>query len=110
MNIEFYTPSKGVSDSLVAFIRDTILQLHKQHNELSKAEVSFKEKKKIVTTQKICEINLPLFKNSISVIAAADNYEKAGRKAIRQLYDAIAARFKTNHTVNTELPHEEVTV
>jgi hypothetical protein len=96
MNIEFYTPCKEVKESLITYVRDAILQLHKQHKELSKAEISFKEKRKIVATQKVCEISLSPFKDGFIITAAADNYEKAGRKAIQQLQDAIATRFKTN--------------
>jgi hypothetical protein len=56
MNIEFYTPSREVSEPLVATVRNAIMHQHKLHNEVSKAEVSFAQRRKIVTTEKICEI------------------------------------------------------
>ena len=34
MNIEFYTPSREVSEPLVATVRNAIMHQHKLHNEV----------------------------------------------------------------------------
>ncbi|MGZ3844893.1 MAG: hypothetical protein ACXVBH_02495 [Flavisolibacter sp.] len=96
MNIEFYTPSKLVNELLVASVRDAILHLHKQHSTISKAGVSFRQRRKIVTTERICEIRFFISGKMNIISASADTFEKAVRKAIDKLEDAIAAHFKAH--------------
>ena len=101
MNIEFYIPSKQVNEPLVAAVRDAILHLHKQHPTLSKAGVSFQQRKKIVTTERICEIRFFVSGKLNIISGSADTFDKAVRKAIEKLEDAIVAYFKA-HSEATE--------
>ena len=96
MNIEFYTPSKQVNESLVTAARDAILHLHKQHPTISKAGVSFQQRRKVVTTERICEIRFFVEGKMNIISGSSDTFDKATRKAIEKLDDAIAAYFKAH--------------
>jgi hypothetical protein len=94
MNIEFYTPSGQVSESLVAAVRKAIMLQHKLHSKISKAEISFKQRKKIVSIEKICEIRFVISGLVNIVTGTADSYDKAVPKAIQKLEEAITLYFK----------------
>jgi ribosome-associated translation inhibitor RaiA len=94
MNIEFYTPSGQVCEPLVATVRKAITLQHKLHSEISKAEVSFEQRKKIVSIEKICEIRFVISGLVILVTGTADSYDKAVPKAIQKLEEAITLYFK----------------
>ena len=94
MIIEFYTPSREISEPLVASVRNAIMHQHKLHSEVSKAEVSFTQRKKIVTTEKICEIRFVISGRVNIVTGTGDRYDKAVPKALQKLDDAIDLYFK----------------
>jgi len=96
MNIEFYTPSKLVGEPLIANVRDAILNLHKLHPRLSRAGVSFQQRRKIVTTEKICEIRFFISDKVNMVSGSSDTFDKAVRKAIQKLEEGIAVYFKAH--------------
>jgi hypothetical protein len=104
MNIEFYTPSREVSEPLVATVRNAIMHQHKLHNEVSKAEVSFAQRRKIVTTEKICEIRFVISGRVNIVTGTADRYDKAAPKALQKLEDAITLYFKAHPTSSQPAP------
>lgn len=90
MNIEFYTPSKQVKEPLVSAVRDAILNIHKQHPTISKAGVSFQQRRKIVTTERTCEIRFFVSGKMNMISGSSDTFDKAVKKAIEKLDDAIA--------------------
>ena len=104
MNIEFYTPSKQVKEPLVAEVRDAILNLHKQHPTISKAGVSFQQRRKIVTTERTCEIRFFVSGNMNIISGSADTFDKAVKKAIEKLDDATAIYFKAHPETNEPAP------
>jgi hypothetical protein len=104
MVIEFYTPGKKVKEWLINDIKDTILKQHKKHKEISGAEVCFKERMKQMVSEKICEINLSIFKDSIMITGTGKNFDIATRKALEKMNDTMALTFK----LTTEPPDEIV--
>ena len=105
MNIEFYIPSKQVKEPLVAAVRDAILNIHKQHPTISKAGVSFQQRKKIVTTERTCEIRFFVSGKMNIISGSSDTF----RKAIEKLDDAIAVYFRAHpETSETVLAPAEV--
>ena len=109
MNIEFYIPSKQVKEPLVAAVRDAILNIHKQHPTISKAGVSFQQRKKIVTTERTCEIRFFVSGKMNIISGSSDTFDKAVRKAIEKLDDAIAVYFRAHpETSETVLAPAEV--
>jgi hypothetical protein len=106
MNIEFYTPSRQVGEPLIATIRKAIMHQHRLHQEISRAEVSFEQRKKIVTTEKICEIRFVISGMVNIVTGTAERYDKAVPKALVKLEDAIALYYKTHpaSTANLAAP------
>ena len=108
MNIEFYTPSNQVKEPLVAAVRDAILNIHKQHPTISKAGVSFQQRRKVVTTERICEIRFFVLGKLNIISGSSDTFDKAVRKAIEKLEDAIAVYFKAHpETVEKDLAPAE---
>lgn len=103
MTIEFYTPGKKVQEWIVVYVKDAIMKLHKQHHEISRAEVCFKERVKQVTTERICEISLSVFKDSITVNSSGKNFDTAARKAVEQLIHTAAVSFKTSTVLSEDV-------
>ena len=104
MNIEVYTPYKEVKEWVIDFLKDALLKWHKQHQEISRAEVYFKEKLRVTTREKICEIRLPIFKDDIMIAGRGKSFDQAARKAVTELNETMARRF---HSI-TEPPDETV--
>lgn len=95
MVIEFYTPGKAVKEWIIRYLKEAITKLHGQRKEISRAEVYFKERMKEIHSEKICEIKLSIFSDSVMVTGAGKNFDQAARKAIKELNATIALNFKT---------------
>jgi hypothetical protein len=94
MVIEICTPDKEVNEWIITYVRDAILNLHKQHNEIGRAEVCFRERMKQIVSEKICEIDLSIFKDSVMVTGTGKSFDHAARKAVEELNDTVAKNFK----------------
>lgn len=99
MIIEFYIPDKGISELTIASIRDTIVKLHREHKEISRAEVSFKQRLRQTTPEKTCEIDLFISGNSIIAKATGKNFDYAAKKAIANLKETVVLNFKTKTVI-----------
>jgi ribosome-associated translation inhibitor RaiA len=95
MIIEFYTPDKGISELTITSIRDTIVKLHREHKEISRAEVSFIQRMRQTTIEKTCEIDLFVSGNSITAKATSKNFDNAAKKVIADLNETVALSLKT---------------
>jgi hypothetical protein len=95
MIIEFYTPGKGISELTITSIRDTIIKLHREHKEISRAEVSFMQRIRQTTVEKTCEIDLFISGNFITAKASSKNFDHAAKKAIADLNEIVALSLKT---------------
>lgn len=96
MNIEVYTPEKEVKEWLVSYVRDAIIALHNQHKEISRGEIYFKDKTTEEKPGRVCEINLSIFQNSITVSGFGNTFDEAAKKAVADLNNLIAQTFKAN--------------
>jgi hypothetical protein len=94
MFIEFYTPDKQVKEWIITYVRDAVLKLHKQHKEISRAEVCFKERKEQIALEKICEINLSIYKDSVTITGTGKSFDSASRKAVEELNNIGALHTK----------------
>jgi hypothetical protein len=104
MFIEFYTPDKQVKEWIITYVRDAVLKLHKQYKEISRAEVCFKERMKQIALEKICEINLCIYKDSVAITGTGKSFDGAARKAVEELNTIGAVHFK----LSSEPPDEIV--
>lgn len=96
MNIEVYTPGQDVKEWLITFVKDAIVDLHNQHNEISRAEIRFKARPNDTEYEKACEISLSIFQNSITVSGLGANFDEAAKKAVADLNAIVTETFKTN--------------
>jgi len=96
MNIEVYTPTKEVKEWIVSYVKNAIIALHDQHKEISRAEISFKDRNNEERPDKVCEIELSIFQNQITVSGLGNNFDEAAKKAVADLNVLISESFKTN--------------
>ena len=96
MNIEVYTPGNEVKEWLVSYVRDAIIAMHDEHNEISRGEIHFRDRTIEAEAGKVCEINLSIFRNSIDVSGVGNSFDEAAKKAVDDLKNLISQTFKTN--------------
>jgi hypothetical protein len=96
MVIEFYTPEGEVKEWIISFVRDAVMRLYRQHKEISRAEVCFRERQKTIHVEKICEIELFILNDKLLITGSGTNFDHAARKAIEELDNIIAAKFNTS--------------
>lgn len=94
MIIEFYTPCSDINESTICYVRDEMMKLHKQYKTISRAGISFKQKRKQSGPEKICEISLFIAGNSINAKGICKSFDHACKKAVAILNDNIVSGFK----------------
>ena len=86
MNIEFQTPYKKVAEKLISEIRNEIMELSHINKKISKAEVIMREIEILQGEEnKICEIRLNIFKDSMLVHSRKETFEKAAKETLKEL-------------------------
>jgi|GEM_PF-670736 uncharacterized protein YacL (UPF0231 family) len=104
MHIEFHTPHNAVREWLITHIRDQLIQLHQRDQEISRAEVYLSEQPAGETVDKLCEIQLTIYGDSIFVRRKAETFEQASRDALTELADKVEERIKRHNE-----PPDEIT-
>ncbi|HWI90066.1 MAG TPA: HPF/RaiA family ribosome-associated protein [Flavisolibacter sp.] len=94
MIIEFYAPDGAISESIINYARNGILKLHKEHKNISRADVSFRQKKRQSGLERICEINLFIAGNTITAKGICKNFDHACSKAIDALHENLVLSLK----------------
>ena len=86
MTIEFQTPYGKVSEKLIAFLRNEILNLSHKIKNISRAEVLLKNDAAIFNdANKMCRIKLTMPGTHLSAQHRTENFEKSAREAINEL-------------------------
>ena len=98
MNIEFYTPESQVKEWVINYIKEQLMELHNRNKKISRAEVYFRDQNVV----KICEVELSIYGNSISVQRSADKYENAAREVVKEL----TAKMEEQAKMRNEPPDE----
>lgn len=94
MIIEFYTPDGGVDEPIITYVRDEIIKLHKQHTGISRADISFRQRVRNTSKEKMCEISLFIAGSSIHAKSVCKNFDHASRKAIATLHENVVSSCK----------------
>lgn len=94
MNIEFHNPKDVVKEWIIIYIRDKLMELYQRDKEISKAQVYFKEQISSENNNKICEIDLTIYGDSLFIHCKATSYERAARDAIQELTQKIDEQIK----------------
>lgn len=97
MVIEFYTPEGLVKEWIISYARDAVMKLHKQYQEISRAEISFRQRMKEIHSEKICEIKLFIFSDTILTSGSGNSFDHAVRKAVAEVNKMMASKFKTSN-------------
>lgn len=82
-------PDSGINDAIVVYVRDEIMRLHKQHKNISRADISFSQKNRLAGLEKICEISLFISGNTVNAKAICKNFDHACKKAITTLNENL---------------------
>lgn len=94
MIIEFYIPDGGVNEIIIEYVRDEIIKLHKQYKGISRADISFRQKIRSASKEKMCEISLFIAGSSINAKGICKNFDHASKKAIAALNENVFTSFK----------------
>lgn len=89
MIIEFYMPDRGVNDATVVYVRDEIMKLHKQHKNISRADISFRQKIRRASSEQICEISLFISGSTVTAKGICKNFDHACKKAVTTLNENL---------------------
>lgn len=103
MNIEFYNPSGEVKEWIIDYIKDKLMELHHRDKEISRAQVYFKQQTTAENDNKICEIDLTIYGDSLFVHQKATSYEQAARGAITELSEKVDERISKQSEPPDEL-------
>ena len=86
MTIQFQTPYGKVSEKLIAFLRNEILNLSHKIKNISRAEVLLKNDTAIFNdANKMCRIKLTMPGTHLSAQYRTENFEKSAHEAINEL-------------------------
>ncbi|HEY0678836.1 MAG TPA: HPF/RaiA family ribosome-associated protein [Chitinophagaceae bacterium] len=91
MNIEFHAPHGQVKEWVINYAKDHLMKLHRHDQDISRAQVYFREKADQRDGGKICEIELTIPGGSLFVHRQAVNYEQALRKVLEELANKVLA-------------------
>jgi ribosome-associated translation inhibitor RaiA len=99
MNIEIDIPHNEVKEWLISQVRDKLIELHHMEKSLHRASVHFKLNDK-PGSEKVCEIEVPMFGSSLFIHRAASSFEQASREVLQELSNNIIER----HAARNEPP------
>ena len=94
MIIEFYTSDGAIGESIINYARDGILKLHKEYKNISRADVSFRQKKRQSGIERICEISLFMAGNTITAKGICKGFDHACAKAVDALHQNLILNLK----------------
>jgi hypothetical protein len=98
MFIEFYTPERQVREWVINYTRERLAELNKHNKQISRAEVYFRDQ----GTNKVCEIDLTIYGDSLLVQCSADDYDKAARETLKE----VEAKIKEQVKIKNQPPDE----
>ena len=94
MTIEFHSQPGKVKEWVINYVKDKLIEFHQRNNEISKAEVYFKEHINASQGDKVCEIELMIFGDLFFVHRNAESFERASREAIKALTETVEEQIK----------------
>ena len=85
MNIEIHEPKGKVKGFVTDYLRDRLISLHHKDREISRAQVYFRELTDDLPDNKVCEIDLTIYGDSIFVHRKASSFEHPIRETLEEL-------------------------
>lgn len=98
MIIEFHTAYGKISEKLITYIRNELLQLSHSNRAIFRAEVIMKIDEAFISAQnKICEIRLNIFGENIHTRARTENFEESTKEALKKLKQMVTQQVKKQY-------------
>ena len=104
MNIEFHTPHHEVKEWIIHYMKEELMHVHRDFKEVSRAEVYFSERINDLIPEKICEVDLSIFGDSIKIKRIAASFDQAARETITEVREKLEQHVKTQNE-----PPDEIT-
>ena len=104
MNIEFHVPNNEVKEWIIHHLKEELVLLHRDYREVSRAEVYFSDRMSGLIPEKICEVDLSVFGDSIKIKRIADSFDQAAREVIKEMQEKLQQHLKSAHE-----PPDEIT-
>ena len=105
MKIEFNFMHAEVSGHVIDFVRDKLMDFHRENNEVSNAEVSFRQIPWDLKNSYVCQVKITLFGESLLVQRSSSSYLQSSRDVLNE----IAIRIEELLKRINEPPEEVVT-
>ena len=102
MNIEFHNPKGQVKEWVVDYLKEQLTELHRRDKQISRASVTFKQHG-LEPFDKVCELDVTIYSNSLYIHRNAASYEQAMRDALDQLKEKIEQHIKLQNEPPDEL-------
>ena len=107
MNIEFYAPESQVKERLLRHVRFSLIDLYHAYKNISRAEVYFREEQYKQQNDKVCEIHLDIFGDSIFVHERSESYEEAAEQVLstlgRKIDDMLKKKYELPESILTSV-------
>ena len=105
MNIEFQAPNEQVKEWVLSFVRDKLIEFHQSNKDISRAQVYFREEANTnKEVNKVCEIDLTIYGNSLFVQRKAGSFEQASKEVLAELAKKLEAQNRSQNE-----PPDEIT-
>ena len=82
MTIDIQEPLHGISESLLSYVKEKVVELSHLNPDISRADVIFHEDSLEPGREKVCEIRLTVFGDSLFVQRRTDDFERSAIEAI----------------------------
>ena len=103
MNIEFHEPQGKVKVFVTDYLRDRLIALHRKDKEISRAQVYFRVQPDTSPDDKVCEIDLTIYGDSLFVHRSASSFEHAMRETLEELEKKIDEQLSRQNEPPDEL-------
>jgi putative sigma-54 modulation protein len=85
MKIEFNFLNAAVSEHVVDFVRNKLMEFHRENQEVTNAEISFRRMPGETDECFVCQVKLTLFGESLLVHRSSSSYLQSARNVIEEI-------------------------
>jgi len=85
MKIEFNLIHAEVSGYIIDFVRDKLMEFHRENKEVANAEVSFRQTPGELKNNYVCQVVTTLFGESLLVQRSSSSYLQSARNVIKEI-------------------------
>ncbi len=89
MTIEIHSPQGQVSQWVIDYVKEKLMEFYHRDREIARAQVYFRQIEDNPLGTDVCEIQLTIYGNSLFIHRTAGSFEMASREAIEELTSRI---------------------